>query len=277
MRLFLNKTLLLNLSLLMATTPFKAAAERKTRSKSISDIEGATYTATDIEGAVNNIEVTVEDIQVIATTMSQMVGAIEDKIDALGTPPIDARLTTRDEDVVLLRGDGCDRVDNNWNERVDECAEDISPPFVTVDGTIPDSFESVTEANEWFHKNLFGTDDCAVDVDLNFGSNFTQVGDTNQYVITVKAFDCRCESIGEGAFESSERTFTVTVDGDAPVVTCSFNKTQDPLYINSPIQNPNGTLALIPTGTFDDPLFISYATEQTDLVDVGLNYDVTVS
>jgi len=253
MRLFLNKALLLNLSLL-ATTPFKAVA--------------------DLEGAVNNIEVTIEDIQVTATTVSQTVGAIEDKIDAFGKPFIGARLLRSGEDVVF-RGDGCDGVDNNNNDMVDECAEDTSPPVVTVDGTIPDSFESVTEANEWFHANLLGTDDCAVDVDLQFVSNFTQVEDTNQYVITVKAVDCRCESIGEGAFESSERTFTITIDGDAPVVTCGFDKEQDPLYINSPIENPNGTAALIPTGTFDDPLFISYETEQADLVDVGLSYNVT--
>ena len=135
MHLFLNKALLLNLSLL-ATTPFKAVAN--------------------IKGIVNNIEVTIEDIQVIAT-VSQVVGAIEDKIEALGTPSIDAHLTPRD--VVVFRGEGCDRVDNN--AFVDECEEVISPPVVTMDGTIPDSFESVSEANEWFHENLFVIEMCS--------------------------------------------------------------------------------------------------------------------
>ena len=136
MCLFLNKSLLLNLSLL-ATTPFKAAAN--------------------IKGTVNNIEVTIEDIQVIATTVSQTFGTIEDKIEALGTPSIDACLMPGD--VVVFRGEGCDQVDNN--AFVDEREEDILPPVVTVDVTIPNSFESVSEANEWFHENLFVIEMCS--------------------------------------------------------------------------------------------------------------------
>ena len=75
----------------------------------------------DIKGTVNNIEVTIEDIQVIATTVSQAVSAIEDKIEALGTHSIDVHLTPGD--VVVFLGEGCDQVDNI--AFVDECEEDI--------------------------------------------------------------------------------------------------------------------------------------------------------
>ena len=129
-RLFLNKALLLNFSLL-TTAPLKAVAN--------------------IEGTVSNIQVTVGDVRVIATTASQTAGAIEDKIDALGTTPsIDARFTPTDD--VVFREEGCDGVDNNNNTEIDECAEDLSPPVLTVDGSLPDRFESVSEANEWFIK-----------------------------------------------------------------------------------------------------------------------------
>ncbi|KAL3915524.1 MAG: hypothetical protein SGILL_005611 [Bacillariaceae sp.] len=121
----------------------------------------------------------------------------------------------------LKRGHGCDGVDNNCDDekKVDECAEDISPPtFMPLD--IPSEFVSLEEAEAYIKANVQVVDDCLLNIDLTF----TTVDDGSpNYSIVV---DATAKGCGDRDADKASQTFNIFVaDGTPPEVTCSLGTT----------------------------------------------------
>ena len=73
----------------------------------------------------------------------------------------------------------------------------------------------------------------------------------------------------DGPGESSAtRTFSFTIDGDAPTVTCGFYKPQAEDFAGGSLE---------PLGDHSDPLFIDFLKEKANLVNVKFWYQVQVS
>ncbi|KAL3913879.1 MAG: hypothetical protein SGILL_006319, partial [Bacillariaceae sp.] len=132
-----------------------------------------------------------------------------------------------------LRGQGCDSIDNDCDDSVDECDEDNFPPEIDIS----DASLNCASGNgqvTWFTSNddalecvsTYSTvvDDC--DTTAAFGDGFPSLSGTcDEALITVEASD-RCGNPAE------PKTVPVFVDLLAPVVSCGLGESSNPtLYV----------------------------------------------
>ena len=134
------------------------------------------------------------------------------------------------DEVELLRGYGCDGIDNNQNgfdnsitldQAIDECAEDIFPPQIDASEAINQCankiFDGATEAVDCFGAPglVSAVDDCR-EVDIKIEEKEALDACTAVVGITAIALGC-----GNRALEdTTELDFPVPVDNDPPVVSC---------------------------------------------------------
>lgn len=62
----------------------------------------------------------------------------------------------------VLHGQGCDGINQNCDGIVDECAEDLTPPMITLNRSLfpLPIFQSMTDAIAFIDRNLIVSDDC---------------------------------------------------------------------------------------------------------------------
>ena len=128
-----------------------------------------------------------------------------------------------------LSGQGCDGIDNNCNELVDECAEDEIPPRITFKGglavdAIDDgdvtfisnpAFRTIEDAAAYLRSIVEAEDDCASGLQLEVIPPITGV-QCESTEFEVVASDPRCSV-------SVARTFMMVVDPYNPIVDISFD------------------------------------------------------
>ena len=126
---------------------------------------------------------------------------------------------------------GCDGVDNDCDEEIDECDEDQFPPEISLkDGLAVDAsentnglvtintptFGSIIDAQSYLTSILVAKDDCMGDLQLsvtppNLGASCQST------MFEVTATDSQCPD------QTVTRQYQMTVDTDVPVVTAEFN------------------------------------------------------
>ena len=116
-------------------------------------------------------------------------------------------------------GSGCDGIDSNCNDEIDECDEDIIPPMIDVTTAIDfcgsgqnTRFQSIEDAEKCVSNTIEVKDDCQEIQSREVSSSGTCADAT----IDVRAVD----TCGNGSPISS---IPVQVDGTAPEVSCAFN------------------------------------------------------
>lgn len=129
-----------------------------------------------------------------------------------------------------LSGQGCDGLDNNCNELVDECAEDEIPPRITFKGGLAvdaidngegvtfissPAFQTLENAAAYLKSIVEAEDDCASGLQLEVLPPITGV-QCESTEFEVVATDSRCSV-------SVARTFSMVVDPYNPVVDISFD------------------------------------------------------
>jgi hypothetical protein len=108
---------------------------------------------------------------------------------------------------------GCNGIDENCNEVIDECAEDQISPTIRLTqfpSSIP--FSTVEEARVFIDAYLEVTDDCAAALDIN-------IIDEGYGTFVVTASDPRCVD-EEGGSPTSNKTFLLEVEDE----TCPFGR-----------------------------------------------------
>lgn len=120
---------------------------------------------------------------------------------------------------------GCDGIDQNCNNVIDECAEDQVFPTVRLTKSPPSTpFQSIDHARTFLDHYVEVSDDCdavlGVDIVLTNGPGCTVC----EFEVT--ASDLRC--VGEGGAATSTETFILKVDSTGPAITCGFFLPQDP-------------------------------------------------
>lgn len=177
------------------------------------------------------------DLQVTASTVTSGQATVEIKAVALGCGNrLDEDTTIVEVPVIvakveLLRGYGCDGIDNNQNgfdnkkvldQAIDECAEDIFPPEMDTSEAINQCsnkiFPTSQDALKCFSAPglVSAVDDCK-EVDLTFEDKDAP---TCSAIIGIKAIALGCEN--RTVEDTTQLDFTVAVDNDIPEVTCDL-------------------------------------------------------
>ena len=124
----------------------------------------------------------------------------------------------KSHDTTLKRGYGCDGLDNTCDEdkKIDECAEDVFPPEISVAQFPVNPFKSEEAASDFVKRSVSAQDDCRpVRTDIRT----TNSGTCNP-TVTVTA---TAEGCGERPeYDVSSMDFSVNVDSTPPIVSCEL-------------------------------------------------------
>lgn len=120
----------------------------------------------------------------------------------------------------ILRGDGCDGVDQNKNGLIDDCNEDQSPPLILLSNTYIETStlddgnkfnlvkglikSSTLEAQHFLKDNIHVSDDCAINLNLNVELNST---DSTGSIFKVTASDKRCAGVPNNIGEATSTEY----------------------------------------------------------------------
>jgi hypothetical protein len=133
--------------------------------------------------------------------------------------------------IQLGRGSGCDGVDSNCNNFIDECVEDIVPPEIEVDAAIclcSDLWFPTPEAAQaCVTESVFIQDDCQQDTTTTFTTTdlcgVSSVSITAQDICTNPPSPDDLEPLPLPINEASA-SVAVKIDGTAPTARCSFEE-----------------------------------------------------
>ena len=183
-------------------------------------------------------------------------------------------------DPLLKRGYGCDGIDNTCDDdgAVDECAEDIFPPI--LDLTLArqfcegQTFQTEQEGIDCIFQHSFAEDDCRPVILTAAATPDTEGTMEPTIIITAIAQGCGNRTVEDTTIDY----IPIEVDGGNVVVTCGFEKPQNINHVTNP---PPGFVAdgtMTPPFPLEgEPLFISSAEEDKNIVDVKFVYNITVS
>jgi len=142
----------------------------------------------------------------------------------------------------IMKGVGCDGIDQDNNGVVDDCGEDKTPPSISIHSVpihdkagFPDVpflrkefFSSVDEAKSFLKKNLLVTDDCSNDLNIDIS---TPEASCDETMFDVKVIDSRC---GEAnPYQTVSKNFLLRVDNHPPKVSVGFHPTSRTLFYDT--------------------------------------------
>jgi hypothetical protein len=129
----------------------------------------------------------------------------------------------------LGRGSGCDGVDSNCNNLIDECVEDIVPPEIEVDAAICLCsglwFPTPAAAQACVTESVFIQDDCQKTTNTTFATTddcgASSVAITSQDICTNPSAD---NPLVPYPINEASANVAVKIDGTAPIASCSFGE-----------------------------------------------------
>lgn len=173
----------------------------------------------------------------------------------------------------IVLGQGCDGVDQDCNQVVDECEEDKVPPTIFLTHSPPKKpFQSVALVEAYLKDNIQVTDDCAADIEVLI--QLASERDCTDCRFTVTATDVRCVENVNALGAVAERSFSFNVDSIPPEITCGFFFPQDPFHTID-IFDPCQGLAP-PFPPVDDLLHIDQNCFNKEMIDVQFWYQIKV-
>jgi hypothetical protein len=93
-------------------------------------VNNVQMTVNNVQMTVNNVQMTVNNVQMTVNEVRETVDEIKEDVERLLCPFGTEGLAQ------VVRGQGCDGVDQNCNGAVDECTEDQTPPEILL-GAVP--------------------------------------------------------------------------------------------------------------------------------------------
>ena len=168
---------------------------------------------------------------------------------------------------------GCDGIDQDCNEEVDECKEDQTPPCIDLKTSIPTTpFGSVADAEAFLNENLDVSDDCVSKLQLKVEIERDADPNCEKCMFVVTATDERCAPEMTPA-SSTQETFVIEVDSTPAEITCGFFTPQDRFHVALGAFDPFS--AAVPDfPPVDDPLHVD---SDAHIFDVALWFQVEVS
>ena len=189
-----------------------------------------------------------------------------EKLDKLLCPFKDV-----DKPLFIVLGQGCDGVNQDCDEFVDECDEDRVPPSIRLKVAKPlTPFKTKEDARYFLEHSIEVTDDCAAPEKLSF----TVVNNVKECV------DCKFKVIAKDkrCFHkeaTATATFTLMVDNTPPKISCGFYTPQDAKYVSEDFDACLGISPPFPESS--DQLHIDAQNFRQKFVDVQLWFDIKVS
>jgi hypothetical protein len=169
---------------------------------------------------------------------------------------------------------GCDGIDQNCKDGVDECAEDQVFPTVRLTKSPPSTpFQSIDHARTFLDRFVDVSDDCAAVLDVEI--DLTNGPDCTECVFEVTASDRRCVSEEESGAATSTETFILKVDSTGPAITCGFFLPQDPHSVPGGFDPCEGLSPPFPES--GDFLHIDQNCFGQDFINVEIFYQIEVS
>ena len=223
------------------------------------NLQSVIHQLIELQKDINNIIKTVGEIKT-------KVGENGGKLDKLLCPFKDV-----DKPLFIVLGQGCDGVNQDCDEFVDECDEDRVPPSIRLKVAKPlTPFKTKEDARYFLEHSIEVTDDCAAPEKLSF-----------KVVNNVKeCVDCKFEVIAkdERCFHkeaTATATFTLMVDNTPPKISCGFYTPQDAKYVSEDFDACLGISPPFPEP--GDQLHIDAQNFRQKFVDVQLWFDIKVS
>jgi hypothetical protein len=177
---------------------------------------------------------------------------------------------------VTVLGQGCDAVDQDCDGIVDECEEDQVPPMVRLLHPPPEKpFPSIAAARTFVENNLDVSDDCAADLTVVVADPVDADMCTKECAFVVTATNEQCIGMTPPGVATGTATFVLSVDRDAPVITCGFFTSQDPHHVSADFDPCAGQSPPFPGP--GESLHLDRECFEQDLVDVEFWFQIEVS
>jgi hypothetical protein len=203
-------------------------------------------------------------------TITELIKEANDKLDRLLCP---FRIEPLPLFVVL--GQGCDGVDQNCNNRTDECVEDNVPPSIMLKHPIPTTaFQSIGAARIFLEDNLEVSDDCAANLVTDISLMDDAACNNCTFAVTVNDQRCIIKPDNERGLATGSRIFVLPVDSIPPVIACGFFTPQDAEHVSGGFDPSLGLSPHFPEE--GDFLHVDAKHFDKEFIDVAFWYQIEV-
>ena len=198
---------------------------------------------------------------------------LDDKVDEANKKLDSLLCPFQNNEPFVVLGQGCDGVDQDCNQFVDECEEDKVPPTIVLIHSPPKNpFQSVSLVETFLKDNIQVSDDCAANIDVLI--ELASERDCTDCKFTVTATDIRCVGNANAVGAVAVRSFSFNVDSIPPEITCGFSFPQDPFHTIDAFDPCLGLAPPFPP--IDDFLHIDQNCFNKDMIDVQFWYQIKV-
>jgi hypothetical protein len=171
----------------------------------------------------------------------------------------------------VVRGQGCDNIDQNCDGIYDDCIEDQTPPEISLKATSTKVFTTQEEAKAFLEANLEVVDDCSKNLTTPLVNFLSVDAATAEGTFEVTVQDLRCPD--NDAASTTVETFVIGLDDAPPVVTCGFSIPQDPFHVQDAGYDPL-TGGVPPFPAEGETLFIDPRNFDGDLAELNMYYAI---
>jgi len=190
----------------------------------VADLQDSDCEDGDVEGIEDcTLSVTVRDTR-CCTETDFMAGTCD--ATSFQTRNFVLQVKKADFEAILLRGFGCDGVDNDLDCLIDECDEDIVLPTVKLSYLPAEPFKDRESAFDFLETYLCVEDDCAVEFNIEITAEMDVDCEDNPHdpllelcEFEVQVTDPRCEETANAVM----KTFILDVKKSKPVLDLSVN------------------------------------------------------